>query len=169
MYRLPWMCFFTFFTALMAGSAGCNGGAGGLPVTGEVTLDGQPVEGAVVTFSPTDADGVPATGTTDSTGRFNLSSAVGEGVAPGSYAVSIAKTAPQDLPAGPDPRERGPLQSPEQIEAARRAAEEAAADRRAPVGPATIPARYASPDTSGFTAEVAAGRENEFTFEMTEQ
>jgi hypothetical protein len=41
-----------------------------VPVSGTVTLNGQPIEGAEVSFFPADAKGRAATGMTDMAGRF---------------------------------------------------------------------------------------------------
>ena len=69
--------------------AGC-GGPKLLPVSGVVTLDGQPVAGAGVMFLP--ADKGPATGgTTDATGKFELSTTNRRGIAPGRYRVTVTK------------------------------------------------------------------------------
>lgn len=59
--------------AAFVGAWGC-GGQGDRPplgrVTGAVTLDGQPLVGAQVTFAP--ETGRPSIGRTDSTGRYEL-------------------------------------------------------------------------------------------------
>lgn len=47
-----------------------------VPVTGTVTLDGEPVEGATVGFRP--AEGTPGTGTTDASGEFTLNASPGQ-------------------------------------------------------------------------------------------
>jgi hypothetical protein len=58
--------------------AGCaRTPAGVVPVSGRVTLDGQPLAGAVVTFQPIQASSVPlkaggSAGRTDGEGRFTL-------------------------------------------------------------------------------------------------
>ena len=54
--------------------AGCGGGESGpelSDVNGRVQLDGTPVEGATVTFSPMDG-GRPSFGTTDANGDYEL-------------------------------------------------------------------------------------------------
>ncbi len=61
------------------------------PVTGTVTLDGKPVSGAAVVFTPD--EGRQATGTTDDAGRFELSTfELGDGALPGKHRVTVAKT-----------------------------------------------------------------------------
>jgi len=53
---------------------GCNSGPEDMPeigsVTGTVTLDGQPLEAADIFFAP--EDGRTSTGTTDATGKYEL-------------------------------------------------------------------------------------------------
>lgn len=45
-------------------------------VTGTLTLDGTPVDGAIVGFLP--SDGTPVTATTDASGNFSLEAPVGK-------------------------------------------------------------------------------------------
>jgi hypothetical protein len=63
-------------TGLCAVAAGCSKiPAGVVPVSGRVTLDGQPLAGAVVTFQPIRPDDPRAcgsTGRTDAEGRYVL-------------------------------------------------------------------------------------------------
>lgn len=75
--------------------AGCGArGPSTLPVTGVVTLDGQPCEGAVVSFVPQEATGGNGgTGLTDPTGKFvaKLQDGKTPGLLPGKYKVMISK------------------------------------------------------------------------------
>jgi len=76
------------FAALLV--AGC--GPSLVRTEGEVKLDGQPVEGATVTFV-SDAD--PAKiygGFTDASGKFSLSTGDKAGIPAGSYKVTVVKT-----------------------------------------------------------------------------
>jgi hypothetical protein len=89
---------FLSFFALLATIAFVGCGSGKLKtvnVTGIVTLDGQPVEGASVRFNPVDqAMGHPAFGKTDVSGRYHLQTILGEvdaGTTPGLYMVTISK------------------------------------------------------------------------------
>ena len=60
-------------------------------VTGKVTLDGTPVEGALVSFA-SEGGSRPATGITDASGAYSLTTfAQGDGAVPGSYKVTITK------------------------------------------------------------------------------
>lgn len=62
------------------------------PVSGVVLLDGQPVEGAMVVFVPTQSPGFGAYAMTDSSGRFQLKSSEDvSGAVPGNYLVQVTK------------------------------------------------------------------------------
>lgn len=78
--------------------AGCSSAPPELPpVSGTVTYQGAPVEGAIIVFHPAEAgDLQPAQATTDSNGQFAISTHVGQGeyqpgLAPGKYLVEISK------------------------------------------------------------------------------
>ncbi|WP_425615072.1 hypothetical protein NA78x_004961 [Anatilimnocola sp. NA78] len=68
-----------------------------VPVTGTVTLDGTPVEGASVMFMPVAAGAAPAGGTlpavgkTDKDGKFELETDGKKGAVEGDYAVVVSK------------------------------------------------------------------------------
>ena len=81
-------------TVLLSAGAGCDGRQAPVPVSGSVTLDGQPVEGATVTFHRIgdDRDGRLATGQTDKTGTFRLRMGDEDGARPGDYKVVIVKS-----------------------------------------------------------------------------
>ncbi len=78
---------------LALAATGC--GSGLVTVTGKVTLDGQPVEGAVVVFQGENGGGNPAAGQTDSEGVFQLGTfRSGDGAFPGEYKVLIIPPGP---------------------------------------------------------------------------
>jgi len=82
------------FTLFIATMIGC--GFNLTKVTGKVTLDGQPVEGAAVTFTQKDNRSIMALGTTDAKGEYSLITFRGgdkaiKGANPGEYVVSIVK------------------------------------------------------------------------------
>jgi hypothetical protein len=83
--------------ALLTAAAGCGGKYTPVAVSGVVTLDGQPVEGATVYFYAVgdEKDGRPAFGTTDKDGSFRLST-MGEndGALKRPYKVVITKYVP---------------------------------------------------------------------------
>ena len=60
-------------------------------VGGVITLDGEPVAGATLTFAPRGSGGKAATARTDGNGSYSLTTfASADGAAPGTYAVVIA-------------------------------------------------------------------------------
>lgn len=121
------------------------------PVTGSVTYNGQPVEGATVTFMAGASGGRGAVGTTDASGKFQLTTfEAGDGAIPGAYKVKIAKTV-----GGAPTAEGGEIMAP-------------------PTGgPPTseekdeLPVKYKDESTSGLTADVKDG-DNDFPFELTD-
>lgn len=125
-------------------SAGCGSGvAEGGQVTGLVTLDGQPVANAKVTFFKTgDNAGVSDSivALTDAEGRYNLSGGDPSyrGTAPGSYKVTVYKLVPVKNAVLPEDAD------PEQIEASG-------------LGKNTLPAKTARPHTTTLTATVQDG------------
>ena len=80
-------------TVLLGAAAGCDGQRPPVAVSGRVTLDGKPVEGAIVTFHllGDDKEGRPATGQTDRTGTFRLTTGNEAGARPGEYKVVVIK------------------------------------------------------------------------------
>jgi hypothetical protein len=83
--------------------AGC-GGPKGIPtnyVEGLVTLDGQPLEDALVTFHPVASDGKTATGNADATGKYTLTTEGGlpqKGALEGDYTVTVTKMEIKQVP-----------------------------------------------------------------------
>ena len=79
---------------LLAGlSVGCydSGRPPTYPVSGTVTWQGNPVEGARVVFVPTGSQ-ESAAGITDAAGKYQLTTFVaGDGAEPGEYRVKVAK------------------------------------------------------------------------------
>jgi hypothetical protein len=77
--------------------SGCGGGDVSMaPVSGRVTMQGQPVRNVFVVFHPQPTDGSvvaptrPAMGQVDDDGRYELSTKVqGDGAAVGTHRVSI--------------------------------------------------------------------------------
>jgi hypothetical protein len=99
------------------------------PVSGQVLLDGKPVEGAAVGFIPK-AGGPMADGTTDAEGRFQLLTMNRPGATVGKHAVTVTKVKHSGI--NPD----GSI---------------------APGGVATtwlVPQKYSKPTTSNLTAVV---------------
>lgn len=118
---------------------GCGGNAGPelASVSGTVTLDGEPLPHANITFIPEGEDGSPSYGGTDAEGRYRLMFSHNQaGAMPGNHRVQIEMQAPDTDDSGN------------------------------PIGPTDIvelPAKYRSPGK--LTAEVEPG-ENEIDFEL---
>ncbi len=69
---------------------GCGSGGKLAPVRGKVTLNGQPLQGALVEFQPMAPGGSPSSGVTDAEGRYELMYTFDKrGAAPGEHLVSI--------------------------------------------------------------------------------
>jgi len=132
--------------ALLMGCGKRAGGPATVEVTGTVTFDEKPVEGANVTFSP-EATGddarLASQALTDQNGHFQLSTYVGSGrtklgIVPGRYRVTISKF-------------------------------DRAALNKGFVAPTNVlPKKYADVKTSPLKAEVGVGKENYFEFPLTE-
>lgn len=141
--------------------SGCGGGGEGTakrekthPVSGKVTYRGQPVAGATITFNPgQDPARKAGFGITDDNGNYSIGTyAVGDGAIEGSYMVTISKALPAAV-RQPDPPEDQYV-PPEEMPAAK------------PTPPVQmIPAKYASPTSSGLTFEVKPGS-NTFDIEL---
>lgn len=133
--------------ALVAGlllGAGCGGNDDGrprrYPLTGVVTLGGEPVEGATVMFVAVDGKG-GAAGRTDAQGRYAATTFnPGDGAVPGEYLVTVSK---YEMPSEfPDEAEDSPGQDQEHL----------------PPPTNLVPAKYADVQTSGLTVSVVEGK-----------
>lgn len=125
--------------------SGCAGSQGPetVEVTGTVTMDGNPVEGANVVFHPLEGgEGVLASqSVTNAEGQFQLTTHVGggkykPGIVAGKYAIVITKL------------------------------DKAAISTTFAPPQNLLPKKYSNPATSGLTAEVVVGRPNEFEFPL---
>lgn len=132
---------------------GCGDSLSLAPASGTVTYKGQPVEGASVTFVQT---GHIGTGTTDSAGKFTISTNGKPGAVVGKNGVMISKsvTTISEMPANPKPEDMMKMMS-------------GAKGRPAPVGKAELPKQYGTVEGSGLVAEVTTdAAKNEFTFDL---
>jgi hypothetical protein len=84
------------YTALLCSAAllaytGCNRVPQYTPVSGVVTLDGEPYGNVMVTFVAVDGGGVSPVGRTDDSGKFKMGTDTSDnGVRPGKYKVVVA-------------------------------------------------------------------------------
>jgi hypothetical protein len=122
---------------VIVAGAGCGGSGDLVSASGTVTLDGEPLEGVIVEFQPTDPDRATVFGLTGPNGRYRLRrTAFESGVAPGEYLVRIYC---ESEDGGANCREAG-------------------------TEPSRIPARYRWP--SELRATVAARGRNRLDFEL---
>ena len=153
---LLWTC----LVPLVLFVGGCSGRKGPKVeyVEGIVTLDGSPVEGASVGYSPVDRKvGLPAGGKTDAAGRYELTAVRGgkprAGTAIGDYAISITKVefVPPEEPQPPPPAWWNPSMGP-----------------KPPPIRSVIPEAYGESATSGLRATLKAGQNTgpEFSFDL---
>jgi len=88
-WALAWKPFLVLVAATLVGC----GGAGLAPVSGTVTMDGSPLEGATVTFHP--QPGVKSnggSGTSDAAGKFTVLTPQGKrGIIPGDYSITVSR------------------------------------------------------------------------------
>jgi hypothetical protein len=130
----------------IAMAAGCTGSQGPstVGVSGTVTQNATPLEGANVVFHPVDdsANALVSQAVTDAAGRFELATHVGggkfkPGIVPGKYLVAITK-----LDIAAITNTHAPPQN-------------------------VLPKKYGDPTTSALTANVVAGKENDFSFNLS--
>jgi hypothetical protein len=139
-------------------------------VQGVVTLDGTPIEGAAVTFTPAvPGVGIQAFGKTLADGSYRLSAfrgaKPGAGTIVGEYLVTCTKTIGGDMPAEvPPPPDDA---TADEHEAWR---QEVAKRQRTPPTPVQfiIPQAYGNRQTSGLRVTVQEGRNSgpEFRFDL---
>lgn len=114
---------------------GSSSSVGTVPVTGKIVFNGEPVAEANVFFIP--AQGPRATGTTDASGQFSLTTASPkDGAVEGEHLILVEKSVPTKPDDPYSPRK------------------------------AVIPAWYSSPTESNLRKKVAKGQSNDFTLEL---
>lgn len=122
-----------------------------VPVTGRVTLDGNPLEEATILFRPEtgrSGRGKIENGIIVSTGTYDID----DGVVPGNHKIAIQPI--PDIPINPaglidgDPSQARPQRPRRENRSVR------------------IPSKYGNFDRSGLTAEITNG-DNELTIELT--
>jgi hypothetical protein len=132
-----------------------------LPASGTVTYQGKPVEGALVTFL---GEGNKlGSGTTDGAGKYTISTLGKSGAIPGKNQVAITK---ESGAAGVPQAASGPATppSPEEIQKMMGNMKKAMGENQTKH---LLPAKYADPAQSGFTADVQPGKST-FDFTLTE-
>lgn len=121
-----------FLFALVAISAiGCGGSPYNADVSGQVTLDGQPIGPGVVTFAPVEGTSNPAVGAIDENGNYRLMTKHEKGLNAGTYSVAVQVYEPEE----PVPAGQRSTQTPEPL----------------------VPQKYLRTETSGIKQDVAEG------------
>lgn len=142
-------CCFIASQVIGCGSADPVGGADRpnvIPVSGHVTFDGKPLDGANVTFIPTGTE-PGAFGVTDAEGKFSLQTFIeGDGAAAGSYTVTIIKNSKPSVDESVIPAIDAPPASVDQK--------------------SLVPEHYGDPSRSGLGADVTADGKNSFDFAL---
>jgi hypothetical protein len=149
--RLVMVC---ALSCVLAVFIGCGGESGPdvYPVTGTVSYNGQPVEGAVVGFVGEAATKM-ATGTTDAQGRFELTTyKPGDGAVAGKHKVTVTKIT------GGGGGGSGTVSMEEAYESTEGPAE----------AKNELPSKYEGADTSPLEFTVSAGDTNDFKIELTD-
>jgi len=144
---------------------GCGGVADKpelVAVQGTVMLNGSPVDGATVTFS-TEKSSRPATGETDASGKFKLTTYdTYDGAVPGEHTVTISKV---------EASGEGSMQpgaSAEQMQEKMKQQMEKMKNPTKEAPKSQLPGKYADAKTSGEKRTVVKGDVNDFKFELTE-
>jgi hypothetical protein len=100
-----WPCLsYLLATAVLVATTGC-GGPVRRAVAGSVTIDGRPLDEAVILFVPLDGDGRKTGGRIEA-GRYELARDVG--LLPGRYRVEVADDPPIDPGMRPDRQQPRP-------------------------------------------------------------
>jgi len=143
---------------------GCGGGDGAkrvpvFKVTGNVTLKGEPLPQAIVTFSPKEGQPV-AFGMSNDAGEFTLTTYdTGDGAAAGNYVVVVSKSAASssttDVGHSADPAFVASVQSGHNASTS-------------PTSGSLIPGAYSDATKTPLKAVVDPDGENDFTFEIKE-
>lgn len=131
------------------GVAGCgNSGPSFYPVKGKVTLNGEPLKSANVMFQPD--NGPPATGTTNDSGEYTLTTGGKPGAIAGNHKVSIsaAESSGGDANMTPDDYAKAGAMPTVEVKS-------------------LIPEKYGNVAQSGLTASVTnAADKNTFDFDL---
>lgn len=145
--------------SLVVCASGCGGGskppAPVYPVSGSVKYKGKPVVGADITFFNSEANR-SAFGRTDDKGEFQLTTfSAHDGAVAGKSVVTIAKVEVQEVTT-PVASVDSPDYQPPGLNKSTN-----------PVKPkSSLPAKYASQETSGLTAVVSADAPNKIDFDL---
>lgn len=145
------MRWFSFLLLLL--TVGCGSSEKGpelVPYSGIVSLDGQPLSDAVITFHPQESGQNGAFGQTNESGEFTLTSGKRPGIIPGSYKVTISRIVAKDG-ATVNPEEGMDI---EQLMMSGQASE-------------SIPEKYSNLQQTQLTAEITESPDTPPSFELS--
>ena len=126
-------------------------------VTGQITLNGTPVDAAVVTFYQP-ASRRAAFGVTDAEGRYELTTfKPRDGAVAGDHVVTVSKTVETSAPVAVAPAVDSADYDPTNIPT----------DVAAPMAVPGVPPGFARRDTTPLSATVTDGGDNEFDFDLS--
>lgn len=132
-----------------------------VPVTGIVTLDGKPIEGATVNFLSENTS-IAASGQTDAEGKFSIKTFIGansvDGAIVGVHKVSVVKTESSGQNAPTDPEEIKKMMAEMTTNPAITSQIKSKA---------VIPEKYNNPTMSNLTATVSDAGPNNVVLELT--
>lgn len=127
--------------ALMVVLTGCNMGPTLHPVSGTVTYNDKPVEGASVVLIPTEGPLVIGT-PTDAAGKFTVMTDGQPGAPAGTYKVTVNKqSAAAGMPTNPTPEDMAKMGQAGQ----------------AVVAPPELPVKYSVPESTDLSVTIKAG------------
>lgn len=143
---------------LLVSVIGCGGAPAGpklYAVKGKVTVEGQPLPNATVTFQP--ESGPVATGVTNASGEFTLKTGTSEGAVAGTHRVAIVATSGERVMDNPNP-------TPDDLAAL------SSSNKPLPEPKSLIPERYSKFETSQLTATVSENpSQNEIALDLKKQ
>jgi hypothetical protein len=144
---------------LLLAASGC--GRRLVKLEGTVTLDGQPLEGATVTFVPEGGSGPSASGLTGSDGVFSLTTRTsGDGVAPGAYKVTVTKSVVPEVAGTEQPNTSDPQSMMKAMKEYADKHKQAKDSGKKPA--AAIPAQYSNAEKSPLKCQVPPDSPVEF-------
>lgn len=140
------------FSSCLTGCGAKNTLSGLVPAGGSITYNSKPIDGATVNFIPVDQSSGKrsAVATTDTGGTFVMRTLhPNDGVAPGEYKVTVTKIHSEEQ-RDKDGKSLGPgSQSPAAVKH-------------------LVPAKYASPNTSGLVVTIGDKGKTDIVFELTD-
>ena len=123
------------------------------PIKGKLTLNGSPVEGALVTLVPQNftGDARAASGETDADGAFKIQTMdPGDGAFPGEYNITVTKK-----------EVIGKMPTAEELDAARDAGQRIIINSKN-----IFPVKYEKTGTSGLKVTVVAGKNDDLILDL---